>query len=217
MDRHAQAMWDLLDTTMRHHAWRLHDNEIQDRAYSEAARAMTTDHALYDAVVAKVIDPQLDHDRFMLLAGRPNLDLQARLQAADVMLDLMDKVMHQSSWNVRARMQRYFYQDVPTAFMVLAATIPEAAERAGAYRVAAFCSWAADDPVLVFKAHLDRLWEVTPGDQMRRSLSRAFANNILPAFARPDDPDMAARARHAREDLGDDVALQREPGMGVRR
>lgn len=210
----AEAMWELMDSTMHAGVWRYGQAPERDDAYAAACVAMTRDHALYDAVIAKFLDPRLERERFMLLADRRSLDTRGQLEASDVMLDLMGKVMHRSGWNVREQANGYFNQDVPQVFSTLAQTIPERADRAGAYRAAAFMSWAQDDEALVFKTHLDRLWDVTPDDEMRRALSKAFAAGILPSYARMGSPAFTGTDANVSVD---DMAVRRDPGITVRR
>lgn len=214
---HAEAMWMLMDTTMRQGRWEHGADPSADVMYADACRAMGDDSELYDAVIAKIIDPQLDRDHFMLLADRIRLDTDRQLQAVDVMLDRMSRVMYQSGWNVQAQVARHYHQDVPGVFSLLGHTIADKDERLGAYRVAAFASWLVDDPISKFKGHLDRLWDVMPADQMRKALSKAFANSLVPAYARPDAMRKAAHASHARSEdpqtvTVDDLDVRRDAG-----
>ncbi len=206
MDAHAQAMWDLMEHTMRSERWRPGDDGDAQRRYRDACRAMSDDHALFDAVIAKIIDPGLDPERFTLLAERERLDQRGQLQAAQVMAELADKVMYKAGWNVQRAVRAHYQRDVPRAFTELAAGIPESADRLGAYRVAAMASWLVNDPAMEFKAHLDRLWDAIGEDDMRTSLSRAFANALVPAYARGDAPE------HARDRLAEDETARLDGG-----
>ncbi|PAU66907.1 hypothetical protein B1400_1742, partial [Bifidobacterium italicum] len=132
MDSHAQAMWDLMEHTMRSERWRPDDDGDAQRRYRDACRAMSGDHALFDAVIAKIIDPGLDPERFTLLAERERLDQRGKLQAAQVMAELADKVMYKAGWNVQRAVRAHYQRDVPRAFTELAAGIPESADRLGA-------------------------------------------------------------------------------------
>lgn len=180
---HADVLWELLHG-MESGPYKYGVDPAADARYAQAVRAMSDDHALYDAVIAKFMEPRLDHDTFVLLATRESRSAVDQLQAADVMLATMTKCMYQAAWNVRQQVQSTFHQDVPQVFVTLAASLPYRDDRVGAYRAAAFMSFIQGDPELVFKNHLNRLWDARPADEMRKTLSVAFSQQILPEYMR---------------------------------
>ena len=193
--------------TMKEREYVPGESKITDDRITDALRGMAEPNGLTDAVIAKIIRPDMGFDEFESIAGLEE-------KASYDVFDTLRAIMLPSGYDVSHAMARAFKQDIPRLFEQFAILIHPASERAGAYLIAATISYLEGDPTIRCKHFADMLFRVKPEDEMLRNLSTALIHGVEPD--RPSGIEDPSNIRNQRMDNATLGATAAESATAIR-
>jgi hypothetical protein len=170
----AGPLYEFLES-LRSRAWVRGDDVQADGLYAARLGLLTGDDCLRDAVLCKILMPDVDAAMFreVASAGYATLDTVERV---------MDHVYEHADYDVREQVGSYHTTDGMPALLSGAVEVLPPDWRRGALEVAAFTSWAQGDDEATVNEYCARLFAVQPYNMMGSQVSAVNLKGVRPAF-----------------------------------
>lgn len=170
----AGPLYEFLES-LRSREW-VRDDDVQaDGLYAARLGLLAGDDYLRDAVLCKILMPDVDAGMFreVASAGYGTLDTVERV---------MEHVYEHTDYDVREQVGSYRTADGMPALLADEVAVLPPDWRRGALEVAAFTSWAQGDDEATVNEYCARLFEVQPYNMMGSQVSAVNLKGVRPAF-----------------------------------
>jgi hypothetical protein len=194
----AGPLYEFLES-LRSREWVRGDDVQADRLYAARLGLLTGDDCLRDAVLCKILMPDLDAGVFreVATAGYATLDTVERV---------MEHVYEHADYDVREQVGSYHTADGMPALLAGAVAALPPDWRRGALEVAAFTSWAQGDNEATVNEYCARLFAVQPYNMMGSQVSAVNLKGVRPAFVAANTRTDANFASLDESAISDDAA-----------
>lgn len=196
---------------LRSHAWDYDQDRDASMTYSARLGLLSADDYLRDAVLCKILDPDLDAMAFreVATAGYGTLDVIERT---------LSHVYDEPGYDVREHVREYDARlfddqrnpDMPMLLWTAVGQLPPDYQR-GALEVASFVSWAQGDDQETVDEWCAKTFDVDKLDAMGSMVAALSLHNVRPAFMRE-----FTRTEANDLDMGMEAAVASTPTMSGR-